>query len=112
MVSYYPLGLGLVVEDKPTEFSWLHTKCIARDKTIIYYNDGCHLRKYVTHNSRKDLTPITKRLPEMEIVVDKLHMQGHIDRWCRHTCDPYIFSELNNVSLHACYLLDCNADMT
>lgn len=40
------------------------------------------------HDSRKDLTPVTKKIAEIEIVVDKLHMQGHIDGWCRHTCDP------------------------
>ena len=72
---------------------------------FICYDDGCHLRKYARHDSRKDVTAVTKQLAEMEIIIDKLHMQGHTDGWCHQNCDPHLFPELNNVSLPVWSLL-------
>ena len=46
----YPLGLGLVVEDKPTEFSWILLRwiniLIFKIKIILYY----HSLGYCLHN--------------------------------------------------------------
>ena len=33
----------------------------------------------------------------MKIVVDKMHMAGHVDPWCKQHCDPRKFKELDNV---------------
>ena len=33
----------------------------------------------------------------MNIVVDKMHMAGHVDAWCKEYCDPRKFKELNEV---------------
>ena len=30
-------------------------------------------------------------------LVDKMHMAGHTDLWCRKYCDPKLFKELENV---------------
>jgi len=36
-------------------------------------------------------------LSKMEIVVDKMHMAGHVDKWCKETCDPRIIEDLAKV---------------
>ena len=64
---------------------------------FICYDDGCHLKKYASHSTRKGLTPIAARLSEVNIVIDKLHFKGHVDKWCHEHCNPYKFEELNQV---------------
>ena len=48
---------------------------------------------------RKDLSPITKLIASLEILVDKMHMAGHTDKWCKETCDSRKFPDLNNVNI-------------
>ena len=39
----------------------------------------------------------------MKIVVDKMHMVGHVDPWCKEQCDPRKFKELDNMYIpHTC----------
>ena len=64
----------------------------------ICYDDGCHLKKYAMNPNRRDLTSTTKILSEMKITVDKMHMAGHVDAWCKQTCDPALYPELQKVS--------------
>ena len=64
---------------------------------FICYDDGCHLRRYARLTSRKDLTATTKHLAQVEILVDKLHMRGHTDPWCKANCDASAFPELDKV---------------
>ena len=33
------------------------------------------------------------------MVVDKMHMKGHTDPWCKEHCDPSKFQALDKVSL-------------
>ena len=40
---------------------------------------------------------MTRRLADIEIVVDKMHMSGHIDEWCKANCDPNKFAHLDKV---------------
>ena len=47
----------------------------------ICYDDGCHLKKYAENLCRRDQTATTKILSELHIVVDKMHMAGHVDKW-------------------------------
>ena len=35
----------------------------------------------------------------MEIVVDRMHMKGHIDKWCKEHYDPSRISALDKVML-------------
>ena len=42
----------------------------------ICYDDGCHLKKYADNKCRSDLTPISRLLSNVTIVVDKMHMAG------------------------------------
>ena len=51
---------------------------------------------------------LQQKLATVEIVIDKLHMAGHIDKWCKMTCDPHLFSDLVNVCSLA-YIKHINA---
>ena len=53
---------------------------------------------------RRGLTTTTKRLASTEIVIDRMHFRGHIDVWCKETCDPSKFKELDNVSILYMYM--------
>ena len=63
----------------------------------ICYDDGCHLSKYATNPCRRDLTPTTQAISQMSIVIDKMHMAGHVDAWCKENCDPHKFRDLDKV---------------
>ena len=63
----------------------------------IVYDDGCHLKKFAQNPRRRDLTAVAKRLSTVSIVVDKMHMKGHVDRWCKENCDASKVDELNQV---------------
>lgn len=65
----------------------------------VIYDDGCHLRKFAQNRSRRDLTSAAKRLSEISIVVDKMHMKGHVDRWCKENCDARNIEELREVNI-------------
>ena len=66
---------------------------------FICYDDACHLRRYANNPKRRNITTTSQRLTEIELVVDKMHMAGHVDEWCHAHCDPRKFVELQNVSL-------------
>ena len=63
----------------------------------ICYDDGC---KFARNPNRRDVTTMAKKLASVEIVIDKLHMQGHVDKWCLANCDPHLFRALDKVMLH------------
>jgi hypothetical protein len=64
---------------------------------ILCYDDGCHLRKFATNTIRSQLTETTHRLANLNIVIDKLHFSGHVDRWCQENCNPHNISDLEEV---------------
>lgn len=65
----------------------------------ICYDDGCHLRKFCQNPVRKDITSITKRLASLLIMVDKIHIAGHVDAWCLENCDSWKIKALQEVCL-------------
>ena len=65
---------------------------------VLCYDDGCHLKRYV--EKRKELTETSKQLASYQIVVDKMHFRGHVDKWCQENCNPYKVHALDNVSMH------------
>ena len=73
---------------------------------FICYDDGCHLRKFARQATRQDLTPTAKKLAMVEIVIDKMHMAGHVDKWCLTNCDPHLFSALDKVSWPLDFLIE------
>ena len=46
-----------------------------------------------------DITPTAERIASLDIVVDKMHMAGHVDKWCKENCDARSRKELDNVSI-------------
>ena len=73
---------------------YLHNDCLL---DFICYDDACHLRKYSQNGVRADVNEHTKLLASVEMVVDKMHMQGHTDECCRNTCNAANFDALNKV---------------
>lgn len=71
----------------------------------ICYDDGCHLRKFARHPTRRNITVTAEKLASVEIVVDKMHMSGHVDKWCLTNCDPHLFRDLDNVCRHMLHTL-------
>ena len=65
----------------------------------ICYDDCCHLKRYACNPCRSSLTTTARRISAMNFAIDRMHFKGHIDPWCRETCDPNKFKELDKVSL-------------
>ena len=76
---------------------YLSKCCLMLHIEFICYDDGCHLRKYARNEIRKDLTPTAQQLAKVEIVVDKMHLTGHTDKWCLANCNPHHFTKLDKV---------------
>ena len=64
---------------------------------FVCYDDACHLTKFAKKSTRADLTPQAKQLASVQMVVDKMHMKGHVDKWCKQNCDAKTFSDLDKV---------------
>jgi len=47
---------------------------------------------------RKGLTNVSRKLGEMDMVVDKLLFRNHVDKWCKDKCNPYDWIGLEGVS--------------
>lgn len=82
----------------PGKAALLHCLLTLNTLGYICYDDGCHLKRYAMNPCRCDQTPTTKILSELTITVDKMHMAGHVDAWCKKKCDPQLFLDLNKVS--------------
>lgn len=65
----------------------------------VIYDDGCHLKKFAQNPSRRDVTETAERLSDVSIVVDKMHMKGHKDRWCKENCDVRNIEDLKEVNI-------------
>ena len=65
----------------------------------ISANDGCLLRWYAQNQKWRCLTERANKLSEVKIVIDELHMSGHVDEWCRQTCNLHKFKDLDKVIL-------------
>ena len=55
--------------------------------------------------TRNWLTPTTQKLSTVKVVVDKFHMQGHIDELCLANCNPHSFKTLDKVCAVNCSTL-------
>jgi hypothetical protein len=64
----------------------------------IIYDDACHLKKFCINPVRKGLPNVSRKLGEMDMVVDKLHFRNHVDKWCKDNCNPYDRIDLEGVS--------------
>ena len=81
------------------------------------YDDGCHLRKFVRNSVRADVSRESQILAKQHIVVDKMHMRGHIDERCKLNCDPAKYPYSNDVRFsiirvsHEQYFLQVNTEV-
>ena len=76
----------------------------------ICYDDGCHLRKLCRNPVRRELSDTSKCLASIPIMVDKMHIAGHVDAWCLENCDSRNVTELNKVNrsyMYPCMYLLC-----
>lgn len=76
---------------------WSKTKLIVG---YLCYDDGCHLLKYT--QKRSQLTKTAEKMKDLTIVIDSMYMKGHTDSWCKRSCDPKWFPQLNNVRKLSC----------
>ncbi len=71
----------------------------------LIYDDGCHLRRFAHYPVCRDLTETTRKLAALEIVVDKMHIAGHINKWCLENCDARKVKDLEEVCVVKCFHL-------
>ena len=64
---------------------------------FICYDDACHLKKFARNPVRAKLTSEAEKLATTHMVVDKMHMKGHTDVWCKENCNADKFEALNKV---------------
>jgi len=62
----------------------------------------CHLRKYSRQVKRVNMSDTAKCIADINVVVDKLHMRGHTDPWCKENCDPHSHGDFDEVSFTYC----------
>lgn len=71
--------------------------CCNSTTEFICYDDACHLRRFARNPIRANLTQQATQLASVEMAVDKMHMKGHTDPWCKDNCDPAKFQALAKV---------------
>ena len=69
-------------------------KIISTTPVYICHDGDCHLRKFARNSIRSNLTLQSATLGSVEMVVDKMHMKGHSDPWCKENCNANGFKEL------------------
>ena len=69
----------------------------------INYDDGSHLRQFAQNSNRRQQRITTQLLADLEIVVDKIHIKGHTDAWCKQLCDQKKHEHLDKVSIRVLY---------
>ena len=52
----------------------------------------------VTMSAQKK-TKTAESTAKLNIVIDRMHMKGHIDAWCKKTCDPKLFPEIYKMKI-------------
>eukprot|EP00058_Branchiostoma_floridae_P001186 XP_002586674.1 hypothetical protein BRAFLDRAFT_105480 [Branchiostoma floridae] len=94
-----------LAESKSQVYGHLHSLLSRSEmgKTeYIIYDDACHLRKFARNPARADATETTRRLANMEMLVDRMHMRGHVDPWCKKHCGTWRFEDLDLVNTEVC----------
>ena len=67
----------------------------------ICYDDACYLKKYSNSATRRHLTTQSEKPASVNMVIDKMHMAGRVDKWCKENCDAKSFQELDKVSIYS-----------
>jgi hypothetical protein len=70
----------------------------------VIYDNGCNLAKYC--HKRADESDRTEFFKETTFIVDRLHIQGHVGKWCLDNCHPKLFPELDGYNTQVCEQLN------
>ena len=92
-----PTAASKISKNKVYQYFWLQRLKKKFLVGFVCYDDACHLTKFAKNPSRADLTRQPKQLASVQMVVDKMHMKGHVDKWCKQNCDAKTFPELDKV---------------
>jgi hypothetical protein len=66
------------------------------------YDNACNLKRYLKKRINKHSTDRMKNMKNIRFVVDKLHMAGHKEDWCKLHCDPARFPDLLKINTVVC----------
>ncbi len=78
----------------------LYSQCVLPQK--LAYDDGCHLKKFVTNLKRASTTAVAAILAALLIVVDRMHFKGHKDKWCKKHMNPDKHREFDKLNTETC----------
>lgn len=76
----------------------------AKVPSFLVYDNACQLMLHIKKQF-KNRTHRTKRLEEatkVNYIVDRLHIVGHSQAWCKDVCHPDLFPELKGVNTIIC----------
>ena len=68
----------------------------------IIYDDACHLKKFVQKRVKENPTDRLVEFNKYPFIVDKLHIQGHVDPWCLANCNPKDHADLKGCNTMVC----------
>ena len=69
------------------------------------YDDACRFRLFLQKKGDKqELSPRLQKITpdKVKYVVDKMHIKGHVDPWCKANCDPQWFPDLKLINTQVC----------
>ena len=70
----------------------------------MYYDDACRLRRFIENRRDMQISGQNRleNISNIDFVVDKLHIQGHTEKWCHENFHPKLFPELDRVNTVVC----------
>ncbi|XP_068684800.1 uncharacterized protein [Montipora foliosa] len=68
-----------VVNCKTEKSKHVQRKTFRTEERIVY-DDACHLKKYANNPLRWNVTRVSEKLADLDMVVDKMHFRNHVDR--------------------------------
>ena len=69
----------------------------------IFYDDACHMWKFMTKKERMAYSEAATRLGKLEMMVDFFHIKNHTDKFCHENLNPYTIKEhLKDINSNIC----------
>lgn len=106
MAACTTILLSILVQQSWLVSLWQYMQfcCQSYDAVAGYicYDDVCHLRRFTNNPTQKDLIEQAKQLATTEMVVDRMHIKGHVDQWSKKNCDAEKCFHLDKVRPQTC----------
>ncbi len=80
---------------------WLHNTAIDMPGHM-FYDDACHLVKFIKNPNRPNKTEASLYLLALVIVLDRMHFENHVDPWCIENLDPDKCEFFKDINTEAC----------